>query len=186
MRSVFATTVLMAVLVSMALGCMHACKKFKETKLPGCDLEGDGCKCLFGKHYQVSLKDPTTGETGQSGWTDKNTAGDEAVFKLFQKDRGCNCVTNSSIPLGSCIISAKACYFFASTQAVKSASSSFQLYAQVTSPSPSSQFTASAANKTAVPAAALGLLTQIEAFNPQCSPSAIQRSAAVAFLQKQA
>eukprot|EP00672_Neobodo_designis_P024334 CAMPEP_0174828120 /NCGR_PEP_ID=MMETSP1114-20130205/1149_1 /TAXON_ID=312471 /ORGANISM="Neobodo designis, Strain CCAP 1951/1" /LENGTH=67 /DNA_ID=CAMNT_0016061829 /DNA_START=73 /DNA_END=273 /DNA_ORIENTATION=+ len=27
--------------------CLHACKKFDEKKIPGCDLKGDGCKCIF-------------------------------------------------------------------------------------------------------------------------------------------
>jgi hypothetical protein len=70
------------------------------------------------KKYKVSMTDPMTGTEGTSdGHTpDKNLAGQQAVFNLFQKDLGCNCHGNTSIPIHGCVVSAKACFFWNTIQ----------------------------------------------------------------------
>ena len=171
---IFAAAV--ALVAVMATGasahdCLHACKKFTETKVPGCSLEGDGCKCIFEHKYRVSMKDPTTGDSFESGWTSETSAGDDAIFGLFQKDRGCNCHGNNSIPVGTkgCKVNAKICFFFASAAAVGASQSSFQVYAQVVAPAQSQEFSAIAANSTDLEKAAITLYEDISMFNSECS-----------------
>ena len=59
--------------------CLHACKKFTETSVPGCKLEGDGCKCIFHHKYRVTFTDPTTGVSFESGWGSQDQAGYDAI-----------------------------------------------------------------------------------------------------------
>ena len=173
-RGIMRTVFLIMALCSAAVlvnGCAHACKKFDEKSIPGCDLKGDGCKCVFHGKYQVSLTDPTTGVSGSSSWTSKGNAGNEAVFNLFEKDRGCNCHGSTSIPIGKCVISGKACFYFASAAAVGAKQTSYQLYANEVSPKASAVFTANAASSANIQAAAEGLLAQIVAADPTCAPT---------------
>ena len=166
---------------SIELGCDHACKKFHEKKIPGCDLKGDGCKCIFHHRYKVKFTDPMTGETGESGWTHKDKAGDEAIYSLFAKDRGCNCHTNHSLPLGNCTMSLKACFFFQSIADVASSKTAFELYGSVETPVKSPAYTAIAANETAIKTAAVEVVEQIVMHYPQCNPTADDVAALAAF-----
>jgi hypothetical protein len=156
---------------SIELGCDHACKKFHEKKIPGCDLKGDGCKCIFHHRYKVKFTDPMTGETGESGWTHKDKAGDEAIYSLFAKDRGCNCHTNHSLPLGNCTMSLKACFFFQNFEDVAGGKTAFQLYGALETPVKSQEYTDVAANQTMIKDAAFEVLAKILEHYPQCKPS---------------
>ena len=166
--------------------CLHACKKFDEKKIPGCDLKGDGCKCIFHHKYRVSFTDPSTGVGYRSGWTSKDKAGEEAIYGLFQKDRGCNCHSNNSMPLGTCHMSFKACFFFQSVADVSASKTAFQVYGQLTSPKESPTYTAIAANSSAITTAAAHVIEQIVAFDPSCAPTAEQAADLAAFALRRA
>jgi hypothetical protein len=123
-----ATVCLVALLATAAVasGCVNICKKFSETKIPGCSLRGKGCKCILdgpeqpplaspfhnavaaagrrhhGK-YDVEMTDPTTGTSARSSVVHSETlAGQMAVYELFAKDLGCNCHTTKDSPVGHC------------------------------------------------------------------------------------
>jgi hypothetical protein len=151
--------------------CLHACKSFTETKVPGCTLNGDGCKCLIHSSYRVQFTDPTTQVSFESGWTDETDAGNQAIVGLFQQDNGCNCHGNTSIPVGGCTVSAQVCFFFGSTDLLTANAPSFRVFAQVVAPTASPQYTTTAANSTDLAVAAYTIGAEITSFNPACAIS---------------
>ena len=179
--------VLCVVVAATAYGCMNICKKFTETKIPGCTLRGKGCKCIFeansktGKlghsKYDVSLTDPTTGVTGSSGHERSETlAGQIAVTNLFLSDLGCNCHGNSSVPAGgnsTCRISYNACFYWQSVALLQANVASLKLFVQVVAPRQSPKWMVIAQNtsKAALTAAGYQLAMDVLAFDPSCMPA---------------
>ena len=109
----------------------HFCKGITVDNVPGCHLTGEGCKCeqLIRHRYKVTLKDPTTGASGWSGWEgDSNQAGKMAVYELFTVDKGCNC-HNQQFPLGKCQILGQFCFWFRDVGAIDHNDPSFHLKA---------------------------------------------------------
>lgn len=172
-KSLLVAAVAIALLAVAVTACTHICKDITVDNVPGCSLKGKGCKCVFHHKYDVSLTDPVSGASGDSGYMgDETLAGETAVFQVLLNDRGCNCKSEPSIPLGNCTIKASGCFYFASVAALQAKQAALRLYAQVLTPSASPEFSAVVTNATTanVEAAALQLLLQIESFNGACAP----------------
>lgn len=172
-------------LVGLSVACVHVCKDFSNSDVPGCSLSGKGCKCLFEHKYQVTIKDPVSGTSGSSPWEgNEQQAGLDAVYQLFLNDRGCNCKTNSSIPSGSCTLYGQGCFFFNSTATLSAKAPSYRFYAQILAPQQSALFEQTAESTGQIETAVLSLFESIVHANPACTPTSAQRHQASRLFSK--
>jgi hypothetical protein len=105
------------------------------------------------KKYKVSMTDPMTGTEGESDGhqKDKNLAGQQAVYNLFQKDLGCNCHEKQGVKADDCMISIKGCFFWNTIQDLQKGTTNatgWKFFVQVHSPKVSPVFNSTAANST--------------------------------------
>ena len=179
------STLLLIAAASGARACVNICKHINVDQIPGCDLKGKACDCIFkqspnllkrdshhGK-YKVDLTDPVSGTSAGSGYHGSSKeAGEVAVFNLMAVDLGCNCHANSSIPLGPCTYSGKACFYFTTLDAMLNKQAAFKVFVQVVAPVTSVVFDAIAPNATAQGFEEAGeqLMAQILPKYPQCIP----------------
>jgi hypothetical protein len=184
--AVFLAALLIAAAVS-AEACFHVCKHVHINEIPGCDLKAKACECflrdpdtkdekLGHKKYKVQVTDPVTGDSGgSSGYhKSKKLAAETAIYHLFTKDLGCNCHGNTSIPLGPCTYSGKACFYFTSVGALQNKQAAFKVFAQVVSPVASPVYEAIAPNATEAgfEQAGMQIASQVLSAYPQCLPTA--------------
>jgi len=148
--------------------CGNVCRSIAINGIPGCSIQARACQCCatwphHGCKYKVDSRDPSTGVVGNSDYHgDSHSAAVTGIYNLFMNDNGCNCHTMDSIPLGTCKLGGKACFFFSSPGAVDAKVASYRIYLH-NDAAPTIEVEATAANTAAIKQTILSAFQQLAA-----------------------